>query len=42
METENPMEVEAQVVQDAPAVENTITEWQPDKGLIQVKSTDGT
>ena len=45
METENPMEVEAQVVQDAPAapaVENTITEWQPDKGLIQVKSTNGT
>ena len=42
METENPMEVEAQVGQDAPAVENTITEWQPDKGLIQVKSTDGT
>lgn len=43
MENAQPTEAEAQVI-NAPQVHaegKTITEWQPDKGLIQVKSSDG-
>ncbi len=40
-----PIEVEAQVVGETPVAKEeatTITDWQPEKGLIQVKNTDGT
>lgn len=43
MENAQPTEAEAQVI-NAPQIHaegKTITEWQPDKGLIQVKSSDG-
>lgn len=45
MESTDAIEVEAQVISDAPVVEDAgknLAEWQPEKGLIQVKSADGT